>query len=643
MSAYPTLALWLDLLAVLALGSTALIALVAGAAWATGSAVLQRAAWQACTLGLLLLLLAQVAGVPALVADWLDAVPAAAPAPREPRAAAPAARVLPAPARPAMDPPPPQEAADVMQAVWWPGVVWLAGTGVFLLRVLLARGLLLLFCHRHRHSAAAPLTERAQALARRLGIRRPIRVLVAPGLRSPAAFGTWRPTVAVPADFTDAFTVAQQEVMLAHELAHLAAHDPAWHFLSDLVTAGLWWQPLAWWARLRLRAASEWAADEASLVVADGPALLAACLVEIGTRLAGPRAGWVRMAGSGFRSSLGRRVERLLQLRSPGWRPGRAWLRLAIPTSAAMLVLAAVSLGAWARPQAVSAEGLPMSVFSPPWQRSLAGLVLLATLGSAPADEGDPFAPPADPAVAQSSPAAGSSAAPAKAAPPARSGTPRPGSSDMPPNAFDSRTPAKPAPALRLRVFRLKHAQPEEVLQVLGHLLEPAAAGAGLGGMMPSGDMPGAGLMAPGGGGGAGPAGGPMGPGMLGGFLPPGAGGLGGGMGETPSWRLASDPRTRSLIVRGTEADLQMATALVSLLDAGPGKVLPKVKGLSAFRLKHAAPEEIVQVLQQLDLGGRVVPLPSAMLIIAAGPEATLREVGEVIEALDVEEKPPSE
>lgn len=103
--------------------------------------------------------------------------------------------------------------------------------------------------------------------------------------------------------------------MLAHELAHLAVRDPLWLALADALTAALWWHPAVWCLRRQFRAASETAADDASLLVQDGPAVLAECLVNLAAQLQGRRArGWLGMAE--FRSGLGRRVERLLNLRA---------------------------------------------------------------------------------------------------------------------------------------------------------------------------------------------------------------------------------------------------------------------------------------------------------------------------------------
>jgi hypothetical protein len=133
--------------------------------------------------------------------------------------------------------------------------------------------------------------------------------------RTPIAFGLFLPSIAVPDDFMRRFTRPEQDAMLAHELAHLAARDPAWYLLADILCALLWWHPLVWWARAQLHAASEQCADEASLLVEGGPQSLAACLVRIAGELTRPASlESIGVEGDGFRSRLGRRVERLLRM-----------------------------------------------------------------------------------------------------------------------------------------------------------------------------------------------------------------------------------------------------------------------------------------------------------------------------------------
>jgi type II secretory pathway component GspD/PulD (secretin) len=181
-----------------------------------------------------------------------------------------------------------------------------------------------------------------------------------------------------------------------------------------------------------------------------------------------------------------------------------------------------------------------------------------------------------------------------------------------------------------IRVFRLKHAKPEEVRQVLESLLDGSsgmamAMGAG-GGMMPPGGqgMPGMPGRRPGA---MGPA---MGMGMPGG--PPGAG-------ASPGWRITVYTRTRSLIVRGSRHDLQLAADLVAVLDRAGGKAVPKVSNLHAFKLKYARAEQLAQILDELGVQARVVPLVKANILIATGPAEAVKEVSDLVQELDVEAK----
>jgi hypothetical protein len=196
--------------------------------------------------------------------------------------------------------------------------------------------------------------------------------------------------VGLPPDFAMRFDPAKQEAMLAHELAHLAAHDPFWCLLADVATVVLWCHPGVWWLRRQLHLASEMAADEASLLVADGPRVLAECLVELGARLTGPVLGQLRV--SGFRSHLGRRVQQLVHLEGHAWSPlprlGAALTTIFGPM--AMTVIVALCT-AWAAPHALT-TGDSMKMMQLNWKRSLATLALLGAFNG----------PDASVAVAQS-------------------------------------------------------------------------------------------------------------------------------------------------------------------------------------------------------------------------------------------------
>jgi beta-lactamase regulating signal transducer with metallopeptidase domain/uncharacterized membrane protein YgcG len=280
----------------------------------------------------------------------------------------------------------------------WTVLSWFCGALVFLAINSLARLSFARLRHRSRPITDPALRKRVDELAGRMGLRRPIRLFESPRLIGPVAAGALRPAIGLPPRFASEHTPEQQDVMLAHELAHLAADDPLWSRLADILAALLWWHPLAWWARKQLRAVSETAADEASLLVRDGPRVLAECLVALGGRLTQRQpAGWMGVEGAGFRSALGRRVERLLHLPTREWAPlGRVRSTLARTLAPAALVAAVILCTAWTVPQP-STYGDRMK--TPVWNRSLPLHALLAALfthdpAAVAADAPRPAAPP---------------------------------------------------------------------------------------------------------------------------------------------------------------------------------------------------------------------------------------------------------
>lgn|GEM_PF-1562755 len=388
---------WGRLAGLLAVEASLVVAVAWLAARWLRSPQMQRAVWQAALLGIALLWVAELAGARGQLARWLPT--------ERPRRTL-SVRVLDAPrtetiAEPFLVGPAeaPLPTVTPPRPVWWPGWLWLAGLTLLTGRLALSRAWLMGCVWRSRGrdhrvggrvsvlecvrlaaafvrrtcartstspvrspKAASPLRsatalQDADAgssvpdetgamvarLRRPLGLRR-VRLLVWPRLRGPVAFGVLRPTVALPEDFRTRFSPAQCEAMLAHELAHLAARDPLWLTLADLVCALAWWHPAVWWARRQLRSACESAADEAAALVPDGRAALAESLVTFGRELASPR--WARgigVAGDGLKSQLARRVKVLLHA-SGGWcavRPARTWAtRLGATGIVVALVLA---------------------------------------------------------------------------------------------------------------------------------------------------------------------------------------------------------------------------------------------------------------------------------------------------------------
>ena len=454
---------WAELLLVLAAGTGAIVLAAALAARLLPSAVWQRTIWQAATIGVLGLIAVESVGAGTVFVGWFRTLWAPATAAWEDAAEVASQRSDASVAEPAAGPsetiaadshqplpalaletPPwtphsPQlgdggmaeadrsgapETLDRSDVVpdsssfilhpssfpriphpsAWPALLWTLGTLLVLARTAWTRFVLSRIRSRASRAVGPQTRSRVDRIACQVGLRRRVRLLECGGMSVPVAFGVLRPTVVVPAGFWDRFSREEQEVMLAHELAHLAARDPLWQLVAELACAMAWWHPAVWWSRSRLRAVSETAADEASLLVPGGPGALAGCLVALGRRMVGPRPlGWLSFQGSGFRSGLGRRVERLLSLKSDARggpaRTGLTAARLVLPV---VLVVVSVLSTAWARTQASLEEGeTMMSAWRSTWRHSLAAMVLTAfgaSASQAPAAE-DPKPPEHQPAV----------------------------------------------------------------------------------------------------------------------------------------------------------------------------------------------------------------------------------------------------
>jgi hypothetical protein len=105
--------------------------------------------------------------------------------------------------------------------------------------------------------------------------------------------------------------------------------------------------------------------------------------------------------------------------------------------------------------------------------------------------------------------------------------------------------------------------------------------------------------------------------------------------------RAVADIRTRSLIVRGTAKDLQLAADVVAVLDTAEDKPLPGVTSFKPFRLKHADAVDFVGILHALDPNPtyRVVPVGRMKLLLATGTDEQMKELAEAVKELDIPAK----
>jgi hypothetical protein len=208
-------------------------------------------------------------------------------------------------------------------------------------------------------------------LVRASGISRRVRLTCTWRLSVPVALGARQAEVCVPPRALFQLDDEQQNALLAHELAHLARRDPLWLPLTSLVVNVLFFQPLNWLARRRLRELSELLCDEWAVTHTGRPLSLAGCLAEVaswstgapGRRGAAYKAARLPVPGMADRpSQLARRIRRLLDgppISSIGCpvpsRRDRAVLLAVVPVVLAAVALAAPGISAGSAPDGPSA------------------------------------------------------------------------------------------------------------------------------------------------------------------------------------------------------------------------------------------------------------------------------------------------
>lgn len=186
--------------------------------------------------------------------------------------------------------------------------------------------------------ASGELSESTQALASRLGQRRPVRVILTRGRLGPAVTGVFRPTLLIPEGMLNGKTSEEIEPILAHELIHIRRGD-LWAGLLQTVVQALWWfHPMVRWAVRQAMAEAERCCDEAVLAeLGCKPKQYARGLLDVLQY----KTDWVpapAFPGAGRVEATSTRLERIMRLghgcrrRSPWW----CWL---VMVGAAVVVL----------------------------------------------------------------------------------------------------------------------------------------------------------------------------------------------------------------------------------------------------------------------------------------------------------------
>ena len=204
-------------------------------------------------------------------------------------------------------------------------------------------------------------TAAAAAIAQRLGFRRTVRLLVSEAIATPMAGGLLRPTAFLPAGSRE-WTPEQRDVVLAHEISHMASRDPLRHLLTRLTVALYWFHPLTWIAARQAGAAREEACDAAVLALGTRPSLYATILLDLAGSLP-PRPRMLAALPMAQRSLLETRLMSILKDSRPSTR--RLALIPLLLIAPVTVVIAAAQTGRRVTPPVVAALMTPAAPAAP--------------------------------------------------------------------------------------------------------------------------------------------------------------------------------------------------------------------------------------------------------------------------------------
>jgi beta-lactamase regulating signal transducer with metallopeptidase domain/predicted nucleic acid-binding Zn-ribbon protein len=180
--------------------------------------------------------------------------------------------------------------ADVSHGSSWPSptvvlfVAWLAGA-VAAVAALCVSLLRVWWLARASDDLGDPAWRAsADALAARLGLRRPARLLVNARVSTPMAGGVWRPVIFLP-ESARSWSADRRDIVLAHEMVHAARRDPLRHIAARLAVALYWFHPLAWIAARQASLAREQACDAAVVALGTRPSDYARILLDFAETL----------------------------------------------------------------------------------------------------------------------------------------------------------------------------------------------------------------------------------------------------------------------------------------------------------------------------------------------------------------------
>jgi uncharacterized protein (TIGR03435 family) len=190
----------------------------------------------------------------------------------------------------------------------WVVMFWMAGAVVFWMR--LAGGWVVAARMRSVSVRPAPpdWQEALRRLGARIGLSRPVRLLVSAVVQVPSVVGCLRPVVLVPVGALAGLPAGELEALLLHELAHIRRHDYLANILQSVAEALLFYHPAIWWVSGHMRHERELCCDDLAVSASGDAFTYARALAQVEAYR--PAHSGAALAASG--GSLSARIARLL-------------------------------------------------------------------------------------------------------------------------------------------------------------------------------------------------------------------------------------------------------------------------------------------------------------------------------------------
>ena len=208
---------------------------------------------------------------------------------------------------------------------------------------------------------ASPVTEGREVrtlrrLESRIGIRKPIAMVLSNAWLEPAVFGIREPVLMWPQSMGERLNDDQVAAILAHELSHVRRRDNLVASVHMVIQAVFWFHPFVWWVGARLLDERERSCDEDVIELGNEPGVYAESILKTCRFSVG--APFIAVSGV-TGSNLGKRIEAIM--RRDAGRALNRWRKLLLATAAAAAAAGPLVVGALRAPRLVAQEKAQLS------------------------------------------------------------------------------------------------------------------------------------------------------------------------------------------------------------------------------------------------------------------------------------------